>query len=217
LAKYSESIDYYQKYLAADPNNHVVLLYTASCYKGLGNHAKAIELLEKVVSIEPRNAIAYDSLGLSYFALGRYYEAAGANNKSLAINPNNLTTLGCLSECYEKLSAFEQAIKSYEKCLALKPNSALALTKLAIIYGTCKDAKFRDGDKAVKLATRACELTKYEHYLCISGLAAGYAECGDFEKAIEYQKKAIELAGDDFKGEYEKRLAAYKANKPWRE
>ena len=217
LTRYADAIEYYEEYLTNDPNNHMVLLSTALCYKGLGNHVKTIELLEKVVRIEPWNAIAYDSLGLSYFALGRYYEAAGANNKSLAINPNNLSTWGCLGECYEKLGAFDQAIKSYEKCLGLQPNSALALTKLAIVYGTCKDSKFRDGDKAVTLATKACELTKYGHYLCVSGLAAGYAERGDFERAIEYQERAIELAGDDVKGDYEKRLAAYKANKPWRE
>ena len=216
LNRYSEGIGYYEKYLAADPNNHMVLLSTALCFRGLNNHAKAIELLEKVVRIDPRNVIAYNSLGLSYFALGKYYEAAGANNKSLAINPNNLATWGCLGECYEKLDAFDQAIKSYEKCLDLQHNSPLAFTKLAIIYGTCKNAKFRDGDKAVKLATKACELTKYGHYLCVSSLAAGYAECGDFEKAIEYQEKAIELAGDNLRGDYEKRLDAYKANKPWR-
>ena len=40
---------------------------------------------------------------------------------------------------------------------------------------------------------------------------------GDFNKAIEYQKKAIELADDQTKEEYKKRLKAYEAHKPWRE
>ena len=64
-------------------------------------------------------------------------------------------------------------------------------------------------------------MTNYEHCLCLSCLAAAYAECGDFEKAVEWQKKAIEFAGDNIKDNtkagYEKRLAAYKAKKPWRE
>lgn len=128
-----------------------------------------------------------------------------------------LFVAGCIAECYEKLDVFEQAIKYYERCLILQPESPIGFTKLANIYGTCRDDKFRDGNKAVKLATRACELTKYEHHLCLSVLAAAYAESGDFEKAIEYQQKAIELADEDSKVEYEKRLGVYKAHKPWRE
>ncbi len=37
------------------------------------------------------------------------------------------------------------------------------------------------------------------------------------KKVVEFYKKAIELADDETKIEYKKRLEAYKANKPWRE
>jgi tetratricopeptide (TPR) repeat protein len=217
LLRYAEAIQYYEKCLSDEPNNPSVLLSTALCYQGLEDHVKVIELIEKVVKIEPNNSMVYSTLGFSYDSVGKYFDALGAYNKSLAFDPGNPTTLGCLGECYEKLGIYDEAIKSYEKSLALQPNSPLAFTKLAVIYGMCKDAKFRDGDKAVKLATKACELTKYNHYLCLSSLAAAYAECGDFDKAIEYQTKAIELADDNVRAEYEKRLAAYKVNKPWRE
>ena len=50
-----------------------------------------------------------------------------------------------------------------------------------------------------------------------ASLASLFAKSGDFDKANEYQKKAIELADEDNKIEYEKRLEAYKAHKPWRE
>lgn len=216
LAKYSEAVEHYQKYLPTDPNSYLVLMSMAMCYQQLDNHIKAVELLENAAEIQPHEAI-YSSLGYSYFAIGDYLEASGAYNRALALNPNNVGGWGCLAECYEKLGVFDKAIKSYEKYLALQPDSALAFTKLAIIYGTCKDAKFRDADKAVKLATKACELTNYEHYLCLSCLAAAYAELGDFEKAVEWQKKVIELAGDNIKIEYAKRLATYKAKKPWRQ
>lgn len=43
------------------------------------------------------------------------------------------------------------------------------------------------------------------------------AEGSDFEKAVEYQKKTIEFADNQARKEYEKRLDAYKVNKPWRE
>ncbi|MFC1792680.1 hypothetical protein ACFL3Q_03740 [Planctomycetota bacterium] len=93
-----------------------------------------------------------------------------------------------------------------------------AYSDVALIYATCLDERFRDGPEAVKMAKKACELSAYKNHYHVATLAAAYAECGDFENAIEWQKKAVELEGNDiFKTEYEKRLAAYRAKKPWRQ
>ena len=67
------------------------------------------------------------------------------------------------------------------------------------------------------MAQKACELTNYESDICLAVLAVAFAESSDFEKAVEYQKKAIEFADDEAKQEYERRLAAYEAHQPWRE
>jgi len=101
------------------------------------------------------------------------------------------------------------------------------LKNLADLYATCPEKKFRNGDKAVALACKACELTNYQDRHIVNVLAAAYAECGDFDKAIEYQKKAIKLVEDDqcgddyerFSGseDYKERLASYKQKKPWRQ
>ena len=102
------------------------------------------------------------------------------------------------------------------------------LMALADLYATCPEEKFRNGDKAVALACKACELTNYQDHHIVNVLAAAYAECGDFDKAIEYQKKAaIKLVEDDqryndcerFRGreDYKNRLASYQQKKPWRQ
>jgi serine/threonine-protein kinase len=49
-------------------------------------------------------------------------------------------------------------------------------------------------------------------------LAAAYAEAGDFEDAIKYQKRAMEMAGaKNRRAELEKRLELYRNNKPFRD
>ena len=51
-------------------------------------------------------------------------------------------------------------------------------------------------------------------------LAAPYAECGDFQEAVQWQKKAIELYSNGDKEDLEKaqeRLKLYEAGKPYRE
>jgi tetratricopeptide (TPR) repeat protein len=48
-------------------------------------------------------------------------------------------------------------------------------------------------------------------------LAAAYAEEGQFEKALEWQKKALELAPENFKADLNTRLKLYEAGKPYRD
>jgi tetratricopeptide (TPR) repeat protein len=48
-------------------------------------------------------------------------------------------------------------------------------------------------------------------------LAAAYAEAGDFDKAVQWQEKAIELAPEEAKNHYRSRLDLYKSGRPYRE
>jgi tetratricopeptide (TPR) repeat protein len=101
------------------------------------------------------------------------------------------------------------------------------LKNLADLYATCPEEKFRNGDKAVSLAHKACELTNYQNSDIVNVLAAAYAECSNFDKAIEYQNKAIKLVEEkDYQiwpedaerlRDYKEHLAAYKQKKPWRQ
>ena len=71
--------------------------------------------------------------------------------------------------------------------------------------------------KAIALATKACELTKYKEAHIVSTLAAGYAEKGDFKTAIKWSLKAVDLGEGETKENLKKELKSYQAGKPWRE
>ena len=51
--------------------------------------------------------------------------------------------------------------------------------------------------RAIDHATRACELTKWKCSAYLDTLAAAYAEAGNFDEAVEFQQKAVELATKD--------------------
>jgi Flp pilus assembly protein TadD len=59
---------------------------------------------------------------------------------------------------------------------------------------TSHDAALRNGSEAVALAGHAVELTRGREPMLLGTLAAAYAEAGDFDKAVETQQKAAELA-----------------------
>ena len=75
-------------------------------------------------------------------------------------------------------------------------DQARALNSRAWLRATCPDASIRNGQLVIADAKRACELTKWKFAWQIDTLAAGYAEAGDFDSAIRYQKQAISTAGN---------------------
>ena len=89
--------------------------------------------------------------------------------------------------------------------------------ELAWLQSTASDSQFRDGKKAVKNALRACELNEGEKPANLCILAAAYAEAGDFNAAVEWQSKAVDLADSEQRAWWQPRLSLYQANQPYRE
>jgi hypothetical protein len=77
----------------------------------------------------------------------------------------------------------------------------------------------RQGRQAVEHANRACELAEWKDPNYIDTLAAAYAEAGQFDKAIEYQKKALTFPAfeKDNGLAARKRLDSYARKEPYRD
>ena len=65
--------------------------------------------------------------------------------------------------------------------------------------------------------TRAPAPTGWKDGDCIAGLAAGYAEVGEFDAALEYQAQAIKLRGRSSDREMEEHLSCYQERRPYRQ
>ena len=108
---------------------------------------------------------------------------------------------------------YDKSLADYEKAIALDPKNADAYSTEAYLLSVCPAPKYRDGAKAVRYATKACELTEWHNAQAIDTLAAAYAETGDFDKAIQFQKQADEM---DKKADPD-RLALYEKHQPFRD
>ncbi len=83
-----------------------------------------------------------------------------------------------------------------------------------MLRAACPDDRIRDGKKALEAARKAYELAKGPNELAT--LAAAHAELGEFDKAVEWQAKAIEAAPEGQKDQYQERLKLYQEKKPYR-
>jgi WD40 repeat protein/serine/threonine protein kinase/tetratricopeptide (TPR) repeat protein len=105
--------------------------------------------------------------------------------------------------------------------IELEPEHAATLNYLAWILATSTVNEARDGQSALQLATRACELTNYKSSNYVDTLAAAYAETGDFDSAVKWSTKALEIIGESGNASrrrmFTRALENYKAKKPTRE
>jgi tetratricopeptide (TPR) repeat protein len=199
---------------------------------------KEVEIKSQLLGEEhPGTLQAMYSLASQYDRQKRYDQAEELFTKVLEIrrrvfgeeHMNTLWTMSNLGQQYHRQRQCDKAEPLFKKVLEIRrrvlgeddPKTLEAMNSLAWLWATCPEAEFRDGAKAVEYATGACEGTNWENQAYVDTLAAACAEAGDFEAAVKWQEKAIDLLTDEEPPEslagYEERLKLYQSGKPYRE
>jgi len=91
------------------------------------------------------------------------------------------------------------------------------LNNFAWVLATSTEDGIRDGKRALEMGLKACELTEYQQAHILSTLAAAYAESGDFDNAVKWSQKSVELGDPDIQEQLQQELESYRQKKPWRE
>ena len=113
-----------------------------------------------------------------------------------------------LADLDAKQKLYGDAINNYQQALRLEPDFAEAHNNLAWLYATCDDQKFRDPKAALDHAQRAVDLTQWKEGESIDTLAEAYFVNGDYQQAVEIQKKALALEPDNT--ELQEHMARYR-------
>jgi WD40 repeat protein/ribosomal protein S27E len=139
----------------------------------------------------------------------------------LALNCERLARFEPNSQRLQMAEDIWRGLIGQNRDINVSSNSPQVLNDLAWFLSTSDDGKIRNGSRAVKFATRACNATHFETPSFVDTLAAAYAESGDFDAAVKWSEKAIALLDKDTSPEerddYSHRLANYKAKKPTRD
>jgi tetratricopeptide (TPR) repeat protein len=188
------------------------------------DYAGAIKILSKVLRNDPKNEHALFIRGQAYDGQKEFKAAVTDFSTVIEHNPKAAASYRRRAWSYWGLKNYQAAYLDYRRSAELDPKSPLAANGMAWFLATCPDRLSRNGDEAVVHARKACELTKWQEPLYFDTLAAAYAEAGDFDKAVEWQNKALadpaalekEIGRDEFE-QARRRLTLFKENKPFRE
>ncbi len=199
----------------------------ADCYNARGisetkikEFDKALDDFTQAIKIDPNKVESYYNRALVWEKMGKPDRAI----KDYTIVINKKSPHVKIGEVYFRRSHLaytcennvEKAISDLFRSIEINPSNYFSYNNLAWILSTYPEEKYRNGAKAVDLAIKALNLNKSA--MTYGGLAAAYAETGDFKKAIFYQTKAIDwLTKRGETHSYNETLEFYKTNKPWRE
>ena len=221
LGKTAEAITEYTAALRIDPDNADAHNNLGVALVSQGEVAKAIGQYEQALRIQPDFAEAHNNLGYALLRLGKVAEAIGQYEQALRIQPDSAEVHYNLGTALLRLGKVTEAIAQYREALRLRPDWPPALSRLAWILATDRNASLRNGAEAVQSAERLCEITGYMQADALDALAAAYAEVGRFNDAIQVAQKAVELANAagqrDLAGHVQERLKLYQAGSPYRE
>jgi tetratricopeptide (TPR) repeat protein len=175
-----------------------------------------IDDFNEALRTNPNHEHAHFRRGAALGRAGEYDKAIADYQEVIRLNPDYPGVYMSLGWTLQKTRAYEKALDSYEKALRQDELNAYAWNNLAWLRATCPEARFRNGDQAVKDATRACELSDWKDAERLDTLAAAHAEAGNFVTAVKWQLKAKELSGEQDKTAMEMRAELYRSGKPYR-
>jgi tetratricopeptide (TPR) repeat protein len=183
-----------------------------------GEFDKAIADYSEAIRLNPRSASTFANRALAYRNIEKSDKAMADYDRVLQITPKDSEDYSARGHTYFVKDDYKAAVSSFRKALQLSPENHSALGGLAWVRATCPETALRDGKEAIRMSTRACELSKWSEQDHLQALAAAFAESGDFDKAVKYQTQAINMksAYGSLLEEARERLAFYRDHKPWR-
>ena len=182
----------------------------------LGDLEAAMDDCNRSIALNSKSANAFHNRGTIHKLQGRLDEALLDLNEALRLT-RAARTLVARGDVRRLQGRYQEALRDFEDSLAADDKTATAFAARSRLRATCPVASFRNAKQALADGQKACETSKWKDGDALDALAAACAESGDFAQAASYQQKAIPLAMQPLRADYEARLALYRAGQPFRE
>ncbi len=219
--QFAEAIVHYQKAIQLNPDYAEAHYNLGAVFGVRGQLDEAVEQYRKAIQLKPDYADVHGNLANVLATQGKLDEAIKEYQRTLELIPNSAQAHFRFGQALQTLHNFAAAKAEYQKVLELDPKHLSAHLSLAWLLATCPEASIRNGAKAVALTQQAEQLAGGESPQILDTLAAAYAEAGQFGKAVQTAKRALNLTATQnnkpLAQAIQARLKLYEAGSPYHE
>lgn len=187
IADFTEAIRFDAKHFVAF-NNRALARIELEQYSEAGND------IRKALRLNPKYPEALLNRGVVHRKSGQTKKAIADFTAAISIDGKYAAAYGNRAFSYRKLRRYSDAITDLRKAIQLDPDSFEPVNDLAFTLATAKDARIRNGARALALAEQANSMTDTEHWNALDTLAVARAAVNDFDGATKALNRAIELA-----------------------
>ena len=159
-----------------------------------GNVDDAIPHFKKALDLGPETAEWHSNLGIAFAKKGQLADAIPQFEKALDLSPDSVDAHYYLGKAMVMGGRGQEGLAHWRQALSKDPDNLQVLNDTAWVLATSSDTTLRNGNAALPLAEHAVELTSAREPAILGTLAAVYAENGRFDKAIELEQRATDLA-----------------------
>jgi tetratricopeptide (TPR) repeat protein len=186
-----------------------------------GSVDEAIVHFKKALDLGRETAEFHANLGIALAKKGQLADAVPHFERELALSPDSAEARYYLGKALVMSDRGAEGLAFWRQALSKDPDNLQVLNDTAWVLATASDSALRDGNAALPLAEHAVELTSAREPAILGTLAAVYAETGRFDKAIELEQRATELAtqqgNSDLAQRLNTRLALFQGKTPIRQ
>jgi len=198
---------------------HQVQLASSGKLIGPSEPYDYMDELDKLVALNPKHPNVYTTRAWLHASRKDFDSGIADLTRALEVSKERGLTVACYlnrAGMFKMSGDPEAAKRDLDQMTDLTSSDVKIRNNVAWILATHPNKWFRDGSYAVQLAQRACEMSQWKESAFLDTLAAAHAENGNFDKAIEFENKAISLSKEKTAEKFRQRLKLYYNKKPFR-
>jgi Flp pilus assembly protein TadD len=214
--RFDEAVAWLQRAVDLHPDSAEAYNNLGVTLVQVGRVDAAVAPFQRAVELQPQSAEAQHTLGVTLLQAGRVADAVAPLQRAVAIQPDFPEARYNLSNALVALGDPKGGADQLRELLRMRADWPPALTSLSWLEATDAGA-VRNPAEAVRLASRAADLSQRRDAHVLDVLAAAYAAAGRFRDAENSAEAGAALASQsdaDLAAEIRSHLAVYRTGRP---